>query len=104
MSTARIRSSALPAPDHSPAALAARVRETLGTLGISERELARRGGFAAENHVNTLLRRLDAGQTIGVDTLVDLARGAGRSVEWMATGVDPDRGLCDACRRARTAR
>lgn len=77
-----------PVADPSPQAIAHRIREALAVLGASERELARRAGFAAENHVNTMLRRLDAGRAIEVDTLVSLSGALGRSLDWLATGVE----------------
>lgn len=77
----------------SPQVIAERIRDFVRNEDISERELSRRAGFAAETYLNTLLRRMREGESLTLDSAVKLAAVMGRSLSWLATGRE-ERGGC----------
>lgn len=80
-------------PNQAPE-IANRIRQMMSDLGIqSERKFARRAGLAVDTHLNAVLKRLDGGHTIDLDTATKLAHAGGRSLTWLATGREEAGGV-----------
>ena len=64
-----------------------RIRLAMARQGLTQRELARRAGFAP-TQVSVILARLqERPYAIELETLVRIAQGAGVSLLWLLTGI-----------------
>lgn len=65
-----------------------RLEATLARMRVSQREWARRAGLSDERHLGVIMSRLRRSPSADVEreTIAALAKGAGVSLAWLATG------------------
>lgn len=71
--------------------IAGRIMLILKERGWSQRELGRRAGFAAPTQLGNVLRRLEEGSDVEVETLIAVADGAEVTLSWLVTGAGESR-------------
>lgn len=73
-------------PSMNQPAIAGRIQSVLKTNQWSQRELGRRAGFSAQSQMGNLLRRLECGGAVEIETLIAVATGAQVPLAWLITG------------------
>lgn len=66
--------------------IARRIQSILKEKEWSQRELSRRAGFSALSQLGNVLRRLEEGSEVELETLMAVAAGAGVPLTWLVTG------------------